>query len=373
MPIFLIGFLITDLLSIAIPFIAFYLWREWDKFNGTSADDYADRCLYGAIALALLILIGRFLVRALLSKERKGEDEPTMVEATQRDLLNRPDGSRINIEYYGKENGQPIIFVHGLNANIKNWYYQRKYFSKNFRLIMMDLPGMGRSTRPSNNDYSLHKLAGDLKAVIEHSGAHNAILWGHSLGGMTILSLLAKKNYITGLQIKGVILEHTTYTNPLRTIIFSRIMLAIQKPILIPLCYAIIFLSPLIWLIRWMGYLNGNAHMMTRLLTFAGTQTSKQLEFTTLLSTLTPPAVMARGCLGMFGYDVTKDLRNITVPALIIGADKDLLTKPDASVYMKENLPHAGLEIVSPANHLGLIERHQQVNEKAENFINKLL
>jgi hypothetical protein len=64
---------------------------------------------------------------------------------------------------------------------------------------------------------------------------------------------------------------------------FQQTAYAIQKPVLVPLCYLLIFLSPLIWLMRWMSYLNGNSHIMTRLLTFAGTQTPKQLDFTTLL------------------------------------------------------------------------------------------
>jgi pimeloyl-ACP methyl ester carboxylesterase len=149
-------------------------------------------------------------------------------------------------------------------------------------------------------------------------------------------------------------------------------MTAIQKPVLTPLCYLIIFLSPIIWIGRWMSYLNGNSHIITRWLTFAGTQTARQLDFTTLLSTLTPPAVMARGCLGMFRYDVTNELSGITVPTLIIGANKDRLTRPDASEYMSRHIPGAQLVMLQPANHEGLLERHEEVNEAAERFVRTL-
>lgn len=372
MPLLLLAFLIADLLSIAYPFIAYYLYKEWDYYNNTTNDDYANRCLYGAIAILAFILLGKFLIRALLSKRRKGEDEPHMFETEKTDRITRPDGSIINVEYYGKENGQPIIFVHGLNANIKNWYYQVKYFEENYRLIMMDLPGMGKSVRPGNKDFSLTKLAGDLNAVIEHSGAKGSILWGHSMGGMTILTLLAKHKASINENIKGVILQHTTYTNPVSTILFHRFMTAIQKPILVPLCWLIIFLSPVVWISRWMSYLNGNSHIMSRWLTFAGTQTIKQLDFSTLLSTLAPPAVMARGCLGMFKYDVTKDLKNISVPTLILAADKDRLTRPFASQYMKDRIPGAEMVMIAPGNHQGLIERHKEVNGAAERFIKTL-
>src|SRR5215218_1161440 len=211
MPLLLLTFFIVDLISIAYPFIAYYLWREWDTYNNTINDGYADRCLYGMIALLLLIFLGRFLMKTLLSKRRKEENEPHMFQSKKRDAVRRPDGSVINVEYYGKEEGQAVIFIHGLNANTKNWYYQIKHFEKDYRVIAMDLAGLGNSTRPSNKDFSLTKMAYDLNAVIEHTGAKNPILWGHSMGGMTILTLVAKNKTILQTPIKGIILQHTTY------------------------------------------------------------------------------------------------------------------------------------------------------------------
>jgi pimeloyl-ACP methyl ester carboxylesterase len=184
--------------------------------------------------------------------------------------------------------------------------------------------------------------------------------------------MLAKGKDPNRVAIKGVILEHTTYTNPVRTMIFDKVLTAIQKPVLVPLCYLLIGLSPLVWAFRWMSYLNGGSHIMTRLLTFAGTQTSKQLDFTTLLSTLAPPAVMARSVLAMFKYDVSKELSSIQVPTLILAANKDRLTKPVASQYIKERMPNAELVTAAPANHQGLIERHAEVNIAAERFIDTL-
>ncbi|HVF96032.1 MAG TPA: alpha/beta hydrolase [Flavisolibacter sp.] len=368
---FLAGFAFA-LLSVGYPGIAYLLYREWDTFRGTAADDYAHRCLYGTIALLVFVFLGRFIVKALLSKRRNGEDEPKMYHASKRESIRRPDGSTINVEYCGKEDGQAIIFVHGLNANSNNWYYQRKYFEKSYRVIMMDLAGLGKSTRPANKDFSLSKMAADLNAVIEHSGAQRPVIWGHSMGGMTILTLLTKHKALLVQPVKGIILEHTTYTNPLRTILFHRLMTAIQKPVLEPLCRVMIALSPLLWITGWMSYLNGGSHILTRWLTFTGTQTAAQLEFTTLLSTLTPPAVMARSILGMFNYDVTKELPLVDVPALIVAANKDRLTRPFASEYMRDHLPKAELVMLTPGNHQGLLERHKEVNESAARFIASL-
>ncbi|MEI6945903.1 alpha/beta hydrolase [Paraflavisolibacter sp. H34] len=373
MALLVLALLFADLLSIAFLFLDIHLWREWHEYRNTAADDYADRCLYGAIALlAYMALMGRPLILRLLSKKRPGEKEPHLFESDRKDRLERPDGTVINIEYYGPADAQPLILVHGWNSNQSGWFYQRQYFEKEYRLILVDLPGLGKSTRPKNKDFSLSKMAQDINAVIEFTGAKNAVLWGHSIGGMTLLTLLAKHAQSLTYPPKGLILEHTTFTNPVKTILFAKLMMAIQKPVLVPICYLLIALSPLVWISRWMSYLNGNSHLFTRLLTFTGTQSPKQLDFVTLLSTLAPPAVTARGVLGMFRYDVTGELPRIQLPVLVIAADKDRLTKPVASEYLAQHLPQAQLVYVQPGGHQALVERHREVNEAAARFIGSL-
>lgn len=108
MPVLILFFLIADLLSFAFPFLAYYLYRQWNTYHDTVDHDYANRCLYGAIALLLLILLGRFLIKALLSRNRKGEEEPVMFDTKKRESIKRPDGSTINVEHYGREDRQAI-------------------------------------------------------------------------------------------------------------------------------------------------------------------------------------------------------------------------------------------------------------------------
>jgi pimeloyl-ACP methyl ester carboxylesterase len=374
MPLLILGYLLINFFTIAFVWLDVYLWREWylHKDLLTEPDhDYAQRCLIGALALILYLLIGKAIIRLLFSKGRKGEDEPKAERYPEQLRIERPDGSIINVEHGGVKGKQTIVFIHGWNSNSMQWYYQKKHFEKDYHLVLMDHPGLGKSKRPDNRDYSLEKLASDLDAVIIQSGAKDPVLWGHSMGGFTILTfckLYPKK--LSG--IKGIILEHTTYTNPTRTSILSGLLTTLQNPLLKPLCWLMVALSPLLWISRWMSYLNGNSLIMTRFLTFAGTQTGKQLDFTALLSTMAPPAITGRGVLGMFKYDATQVLGQITVPTLVIGADSDRLTKPEASVFMSKTIPGARLLLLSPAGHMGFVERHREVNGAASNFLTSL-
>ena len=359
----------ADLFFLALVFFDVYLWKEWFESRNTTADDYALRCFLGAVAILIYLFFGKLFWRRLLSTRRPGEDNPEFLEQPIHDFLQRPDGSKINIVYSGKKDGQPLIFIHGWNSNIHGWYYQEKYFREHYHLIMIDLAGLGKSTRPNNNDFSLAKMAQDLNAVIKYTGAKNPVLWGHSIGGMVILNLLAKHRQALDSPVKAIILEHTTYTNPLKTIMAAPLLTALQKPVLEPACWLMIVLSPLIWLIRWLGYFNGHLHILNRLLVFAGTQSPKQLDFITRLYTMAPPAVTARGVLGMFRYDVTKELPGIDIPAFVITADKDRLTIPEAGEYISNHLPNAKMFIVRPGGHMALVERHQEVNAAVEEFL----
>jgi pimeloyl-ACP methyl ester carboxylesterase len=374
MPLIIIGFLLANFLTIAFAWLDIYLWRQWYMHKDllTQHDhEYAQRCLIGAIVLVVYLLIGKSIIRVLLSKSRKGEDEPKAERYPEQHRIKRPDGSIINVEHGGVKGKQTIVFIHGWNSNSMQWYYQKKYFEKDYHLVLMDHPGLGKSKRPDNGDYSLEKLAADLDAVIENSGVKHPILWGHSMGGFTILTYCkVYKEKLSG--IKGIILEHTTYTNPTKTSILSGLLTSIQNPVLKPLCWIMVALSPLLWVSRWMSYLNGNSLIMTRFMTFAGTQTGKQLDFTALLSTMAPPAITGRGVLGMFEYDATTVLRNITVPTLVIGAEFDRLTKLEASAYMHQHIPVAKLLTLSPAGHMGFVERHSEVNEAAGSFVSSL-
>jgi pimeloyl-ACP methyl ester carboxylesterase len=373
MPLLLLLLLLTDLLTVAFIVLDVHLIREWLHWKDTYHHALARNYLYGAIAVTAFTLIGRVPIKWLVSKFRKHEDEPVQEHSKLSEMLQRPDGSVINIEFMGDNTQQPILFIHGWNANSTEWYYQKKYFSKNYRVILIDLPGLGKSKRPNNKDFSLQKMAADLEAVIEHLKLNKAILWGHSIGGMVILTYCTQLAKNLDKRVKAIVLQHTTFTNPTYTSILSRFLRAVQKPILYPICYLMIALSPIFWLSKWMSYLNGTMLLSTRFLTFAGSQTPSQLNFISRLSAMAPPSVFARGMLGMMKtYDVSNDIDKLNIPALIFAAKYDKLTKPVASEYMQKHIPDSHIVTLSPAGHQGLVERHAETNDAAEKFIKGL-
>src|SRR3954453_21839980 len=90
-------------------------------------------------------------------------------------------GLNIHQEIQGE--GPPIVFVHGLGATSSVWHAQRMVLSKNYRVIVYDRSGSGRSQRASGV-YSVEAWADELAGLLDHLDVASAVVVGHSLGSM---------------------------------------------------------------------------------------------------------------------------------------------------------------------------------------------
>jgi len=390
-PVFILSTWLLSLLSIGILAAAIFSIHEWQEHSwvwdvagqeSTFAPDLGANAETGLLALGVSLLflcfMGRFVIKLFIrgkssAKHDQETDPRTVLNPTSRRRIKRPDGSELNVEIYGSDDAPPIICTHGWGLNSSEWNYLKRDLSKHFRLIVWDLPGLGHSTRPSNRDYRLEKFASDLEAVLESIGPKPAILLGHSIGGMITLTFCRLFPEALGKNVSGLVLTHTTPINPLRTTSGAGFLTIIEKPILVPILYLTILFSPLLWLLNWLSFRNGSAHLMNKLIVFAGTETWRQVDFTTRFQLQASPAVLARGMLGMMGHDAIETLARITVPTLVVSGNKDSTTKPSASDYMQKSIPHAELVVLSPAKHMGLIEHHLEYAETVNRFGSSLI
>ena len=318
-----------------------------------------------AVGLLLWVLAGGVIVRGILSlftQARGSTDREALPKRSRQETrecrLSRPDGSELRIERYGREDAPPIILTHGWGANSTEWNYLKKELAGDFQLIVWDLPGLGKSTRPTNRDYSMENLSRDLEAVLELTGDRPAILLGHSIGGMITLTFCRLFPEVLQTRVRGIALVQTTYTNPVHTTKMASFSAALERPVIVPLLHLTIWLSPLVWLSNWMSYLNGSAFLSTKSSGFAGTETWETLNFVTRFQLQASPAVLARGMLGMLRYDATAALKAIKVPALVLAGDRDPVCTPEASERMRWDIPGAQMSLLAPAKRMGLIEHH---------------
>ena len=316
----------------------FNLHRSY--FDPHIGNNYETFLLAVAVSLLFWALAGGVIVRGILSlftktKDSAGDALPKRSrQAATEHRLSRPDGSELRIECYGREDAPPIILTHGWGANSTEWNYLKKELADDFQLIVWDLPGLGRSTQPTNRDYSMENLSRDLAAVLGLAGERPAVLLGHSIGGMITLTFCRLFPEALRVRVRAIALVQTTYTNPVRTTKMASLFTALERPVIVPLLHLTIGLSPLVWLSNWMSYLNGSAFLSTKSSGFAGTETWEALNFVTRFQLQASPAVLARGMFGMLRYDASAALKAINVSALVLAGNRP-------SVHARSKRAHA--------------------------------
>ncbi|MBA1144613.1 alpha/beta fold hydrolase [Mesorhizobium neociceri] len=137
--------------------------------------------LIGLFVLALVIVIS--LVAATLLIAAKAE---RLVPTSGQFVA--IDGNRIH--YVDEGEGRPIVFVHGLGAQLHHFRHTLfGRFGPGYRLIALDRPGSGYSVRAKGTTGRLPEQAEIIRRFIETLGLERPLVVGHSLGGAVALTL----------------------------------------------------------------------------------------------------------------------------------------------------------------------------------------
>ena len=94
-----------------------------------------------------------------------------------------PDGETLAYLTMGNPDGTPVVLVHGYTDNARDWVPLVPYLSRHFRLILLDLRGHGRSSKP-DCCYTLPDFAYDIVLLLDSLGIRKADIVGHSLGSI---------------------------------------------------------------------------------------------------------------------------------------------------------------------------------------------
>jgi pimeloyl-ACP methyl ester carboxylesterase len=96
----------------------------------------------------------------------------------------------LKIAYIEKGTGPVLLLIHGLGSYLRFWDYQIDYFAnKGYRVIAIDLPGYGKSDKPSTYPYTMEAFGDTVVEFIQGLNLTNPIIFGHSMGGQTALSI----------------------------------------------------------------------------------------------------------------------------------------------------------------------------------------
>lgn len=134
--------------------------------------------LLGGIAL-LLLLLAVFSRRTARRIEAFLPPGGSFVEV---------EGVRLHVRDEGR--GPALLMIHGLGGQMGHFHYDAlRALTKRYRVVTVDRPGSGYSTRPDGVPADLSTQARALAALIAELGLEHPTVVGHSLGGATALTL----------------------------------------------------------------------------------------------------------------------------------------------------------------------------------------
>lgn len=100
-----------------------------------------------------------------------------------------PGGAIHHVEI-GNRDGPAVVFIPGLGAHLQQFTYAMTDLLKaDFRLIVLDRPGVGYSRRDSDRLAGIEAQAGMIGDFLDRLGVVRPVVVGHSLGGAVALAL----------------------------------------------------------------------------------------------------------------------------------------------------------------------------------------
>ncbi len=93
----------------------------------------------------------------------------------------------LTIDYAESGQGKPtLLFIHGAFIDKSYWDSQVRYFSEQYHIVTIDLPGHGKSGK-NRDAWTVEEFGKDVVEVIRQLNLKDVILIGHSLGAAAIL------------------------------------------------------------------------------------------------------------------------------------------------------------------------------------------
>lgn len=121
-------------------------------------------------------------------------------------FITTSDGVQLYVKIEGS--GQPCLYLHGGPGSGSYWV--EKFFgeqlSSQFTMIYLDQRGVGRSSSPADNNFSMERLALDFEEVRQALGYNSWLTLGHSFGGILQMGYLQHYPEAT----KGLIMVNCT-------------------------------------------------------------------------------------------------------------------------------------------------------------------
>jgi len=239
---------------------------------------------------------------------------------------------RNNVKVFG-QGEQPLIFAHGFGCDQNMWRFVTPAFEHNFKIILFDYVGAGKSDRSAYNKERYASLNGYAQDVLEICAAlniRNSIFVGHSVSSMIgLLAALEQPNHFEKLIMVGpspCYINDDGYFGGFDRKDIEGLLETMDKNY-----------------IGWSNFLAPN---------IMGNKDRPELgaELTESFCS-TDPVIARQFAEATFFSDNRQDLMKLRTPSLILQCSDDIIAPLEVGDYLAKNLDNSTLRVMKATGH----------------------
>ncbi|MFF0815520.1 alpha/beta fold hydrolase [Rhodococcus sp. NPDC003318] len=143
-------------------------------------------------------------------RDRHADEDFGLMDSDRGSLVAADDGVMLAVREVGPANAPlTVVFVHGYCLQMASWHFQRRQLARRWgssvRMVFFDQRGHGKSGTPTAESCTIGQLGRDLHAVLRAVAPTGpVVLVGHSMGGMSVLSMARQVPELFGGRVIGV-------------------------------------------------------------------------------------------------------------------------------------------------------------------------
>jgi non-heme chloroperoxidase len=271
------------------------------------------------------------------------------VERPEHRTVPTPDGALLAVwDLEGERPDAPVVVLpHCWGCSHEIWIpVARRLLESGHRVVLYDQRGHGASTR-GTAPLAMETLAHDLEAVLEGTDVRDAVLVGHSMGGMTIMSLATHRPHVLKERAKATVLVATTATSvggwPRSGSQLAGALIA----------------SPLVS--RSMRARNG--HLLVRAV-FGESPDRSHMDLTRELFADCDGTVRGDFLLAFSAMNLLEGIATIDLPTTVMVGSRDTLTLPAKADQIVSTIPGARLVTLQNRGHMLPLEDPDAVTDE---------
>jgi pimeloyl-ACP methyl ester carboxylesterase len=309
------------------------------------------------LAAAAVLAVGSVAAEkvAVGRMRRHGDDDTDRLLDLPDDVVRRDipshDGGALHLLERGE--GRPIVLLHGITLQGSIWSPQLHLLADHHRVIACDLRGHGRS-EAGDEKYGLASLANDLRTVLETLDLHDAIVVGHSMGGMAIMQFCADHPKVLDERVAGL------------AFVATAVRLAIPEPVIGSIRrfsgYSVNRIESGRRVLHYKWRDNDLSWALCRL-AFGRHPSAKAVEQVRSMISSVGPESFQPSFAGLLVHDAQEALQATDIPSVVVVGSRDLLTPVSDARRITECVPHAELHVLPDAGHQLMQERPHELNE----------